>query len=151
MTTSKARSSSPNSKQNKTCNSHTLCFSLCAKEPFNYYKTSFELWYTGFSWSRREVNYTFLTVTKINFFCRFSNKNILQIVDKINFSEVSEELQYPHFRFPQRWYISIDREWDERGINRGSTGWFSKLCRHLSLLETDCQRSWQPFKSLKWR
>lgn len=47
--------------------------------------------------------------------------------------------------------ISIDREWDERGINHGSTGWFSKLCRHLSLLETDCQRSWQPFKSLKWR
>lgn len=43
--------------------------------------------------------------------------------------------------------ISIDREWDERGIYHGSTGWFSKLCRCSSLLETDCQWSWQPFKA----
>lgn len=86
-----------------------LCAFQCAEEPFNYSKKSFELWYTGCSYLEREVNYTFLTVTKINLFCKFSDKNTLQIVDKLNISEVSEELQYPLFRFPQRWYFNRQR------------------------------------------
>lgn len=54
------------------------------------------------------------TITKINFFCQFSNKSTLWIVDQINFSGMSEELQHPYFRFAEGWYFNrLEREMRE--------------------------------------
>lgn len=75
------------------------------------------------------------TVTKMNFFCKFSNKNAWQIMDEI------QELEYPHFGFTQVWYFNGS----ERKVREGPTmtlqDQFSKLSGCVSPLEKDSQRS----------
>lgn len=62
------------------------------------------------------------TITKINFFCQFSNKSTLWIVDQINLSGMSEELQYPYFRCTEVWYFNRSEKKMRELIYPGSIG-----------------------------
>lgn len=80
-------------------------------------------------------------VTKINFFCKFSSKNTLWIVDQINFSGISK-----NYNILTSDSLNGGISIDQRGRWKRDTPWlyrirFSKLCGRLSL-EIDCLKLW---------